>query len=176
MRSWTLWIIMALLILLSGCSEVNSEYLNMELNPGIDTIELGTPHIDAFAQASYGLRTLDVVIIFTDVDIHRVGTYEIVYEATYGGISKVIRRKVNVVDQTAPVVVLNPGIDTVMIGETWNDSGVEAIDESEISSITVSGDVVDSVGDYTITYTVTDVHGNTTTIIRIVSVMAPMSS
>jgi hypothetical protein len=174
MKSRTLWIILLLLFALSGCSEVKSEYLQMKLNPGIDTIELGTSHTDALAQASYGLRTLEVTVIYQNVDIHQVGTYEIVYQATYGSISKVIRRKVVVVDQTAPHVILRAGIDTIMLGERWIDAGIDVFDSSEIQSITVFGTVEDQVGDYTITYTVKDVHENTTVIIRIVSVLPPV--
>jgi hypothetical protein len=175
MKVWIRLIILSLLFILSGCTDVSSEYLKFELMPGVDTVEVGTSHTDSGATASYGLRSLNITVIYNDVDINQVGTYEIVYEATYSNISKVIRRKVNVVDQTPPIVTLKPGIDTILVGDTWIDSSIDITDQSEIRSITVTGEVKNEVGDYTITYTVIDVYGNTAIVMRIVSVLAPKS-
>ncbi len=173
MKKIRLFFSVLILILLSGCTEVNADYLNLELNPGIDTIELGTAHTDAGAQASYGLRVLDVTVVSNNVDVHQVGTYEIIYQATYSGITKYIRRIVDVLDQTAPVLTLNPGVDTIIVGQTWMDAGITVEDASDIESIIISGTVFNTEGDYTVTYQVTDIYGNQALIFRIVSVIDP---
>ena len=79
------------------------------------------------------------------------------------------------VDTTAPVITLN-GSDTIIVhkGSVFTDPGATASDNEDgniTSSIVVTG-VVDTgtLGTYTITYTVTDAAGNTTSITRTVIV------
>lgn len=174
MRKWFGIVSFLFVLMIAGCTEVSAEYIQLELNPGVDTIQIGSTHIDRGATAYYGLRALDVVVISNNVDPLTIGTYEIVYEATYSGVTKVIRRLVDVVDMKPPVLSLNPGIDTIIEGQLWIDAGVSIEDHSEIVSVVVEGEVGSSTGDYIITYRVVDVFGNTSSIQRIVSVITPI--
>jgi xanthosine utilization system XapX-like protein len=77
-----------------------------------------------------------------------------------------------VIDQTPPVLTLNLGIDTILVGEEWIDESATVIDNSnEAIEIVVTGSVNTSVaGTYEITYTATDSSGNTSSIKRFVTV------
>jgi hypothetical protein len=175
MKKYLLMLMILTLAFLAGCTEVNVDYLKLELNPGVDTIELGSSHVDQGAQASYGLRILEVIVVAHEVDVNRVGTYEIIYQATYSGITKTIRRIVDVIDQKAPILTLKPGIDTILINQEWIDAGILVEDESGIESILTTGTVGNLPGDYQITYVVTDIYGNQSSITRIVSIIDVIS-
>ena len=83
-------------------------------------------------------------------------------------------RTVNVVDTTAPVLTItgdNPA--TVELGDTYTDQGATAFDEFHgVTPVTSSGTVdTSTVGTYTITYSATDLDGNTATATRTVNVV-----
>jgi hypothetical protein len=144
-----------------------------ELNPGIDTIEIHTEHIDALATSKVGRSLLDVVVILNEVDTSKLGIYAIIYETTYLDKTYQIIRYVTVIDETAPVIILNPGIDTVFLNETWIDASVTVFDNSlgEVY-LTVEGEVDPSrEGQYEIVYTATDESGNQASMIRYVNVV-----
>lgn len=159
------------LFILTGCTPKLSN-LNIELVPQIDTIEVGNPYIDLGAIATYGPTTLDYEVIYNDLDVSKVGVYELVYQVTYGDLSKTVTRVIHVVDQTPPVVILNEGIDTIIVGETWVDASVTVTDQSnEAVTIETIGSVLNQVGTYIITYKATDVYQNETIVNRIVTVI-----
>lgn len=168
------WIIVfVMLITLSSCITISSDNLEISLNPGVDTVEVGSAFIDAGASANYGFRTLTPTIIENTVDTSSVGVYEIIYEISYLDFVKSVTRMVTVIDHTPPVLTLNPGVDTIVVGQTWIDAGV-AIDEnsSDPVDLTVSGTVNSDVsGEYMITYHAEDASGNTSEIIRYVNVI-----
>ena len=146
--------------------------LKIYLNSGVDTVELYSNFKDGGAVARYG-NDLVAVKVTSNVDTSKVGTYTVKYEATYNDITISAERKVTVVDQTEPNLVLNPGIDTIRLGEEWIDAGVVASDNSmgEVN-VTVSGNVnVNAIGEYIITYTGTDGSGNSSSIVRYVNVV-----
>jgi hypothetical protein len=110
------------------------------------------------------------------VNTNTVGSYTITYTVTdAAGNATTVTRTVSVADQTAPVITLN-GNSTMTIakGGTWTDPGATATDNVDgnlTSSIVKTGTVnTNTVGSYTITYTVTDAAGNATTVTRTVSV------
>lgn len=79
-------------------------------------------------------------------------------------------------DTTAPVITLNgDAVDTVYIGNVYNDPGATANDETDgdltSSVITTSTVDVNAKGSYSITYSVADLAGNTSTETRIVRVV-----
>ena len=79
--------------------------------------------------------------------------------------------QVNVLDldDTAPVISVTSGTDTVELGATWTDAGATA-DGGE--TVTTSGSVdTSTVGTYTITYSATDASGNTSSETRTVTVV-----
>ena len=78
-------------------------------------------------------------------------------------------------DNTAPVITVIEGTDTIEVGDDWTDAGATAEDNYDgtiTSSISTSGTVdVNTVGTYTITYSVTDQATNTGTATRTVNVV-----
>ena len=164
-----------LVFLLVGCAVYEGSDLSIELNPGIDTVEVNTEFIDAGATATLGRTTHRVTILENTVDVTTVGTYHIIYQTVYHDTVKTLTRKVDVVDQTPPVIELNPGVDTIIRGEIWEDAGVTVTDNSELDvTVTVSGNVINTIaGEYVITYTATDAFGNTSEITRYVHVVPP---
>lgn len=165
-------VIVLLTIFLSSCQAPSAEFIVIRLNNSIDTIEIGIPYVDPGATAKYGLVILDVTVISNTVDTSTLGTYEIIYEATHNNFIKTTKRIVTVIDETPPVIVLNPGLDTIYSDETWVDAGVSVTDQSGGEIIlTQFGSVLSTPGEYIITYQATDESGNTSTKIRYVNVI-----
>ena len=162
-------IIMVLSLSLVACAEPSIDRLKFNLNPGIDTIELNTEHVDEGAKATYGFRTLDVEVLSNNVDTSKIGEYEIVYYVTYLDFEKTLTRKVTVVDEMLPIVNLNPGLDTIYQGETWMDQGVFSDEDIDVE---VTGFVdINTPGEYVITYTVKDINGQELVLYRFVNVI-----
>ena len=152
-------------MILAGCTEVSLDYLEFELNPGVDTIEINDTFIDAGAQAKYGLKNLEVITISNNVNTTQIGVYEIIYQTTHRDLVQTLVRIVTVLS-------LKPGIDTITVDETWVDEGIQATDNSqEELEIVVQGEVLPIVGIYEITYRVLDSSGNVSTIKRYVHVI-----
>jgi hypothetical protein len=151
---------------------VINDDIYLRLIEGQDTVEINHPWIDSGAELvvndiASAMETDDVV------DTSTLGLYQVIYYAGYQNQRYEITRYVMVVDQTAPVMTLNMGIDTIVLGETWIDAGVTVIDNSgEAITATVSGIVDTSTpGTYLITYEATDSSGNSSTLIRYVTVI-----
>ena len=116
------------------------------------------------------------------VDSSSVGTYTLTYTvADAASNTASTTRTVTVsdlVDTTPPVITLN-GSSTIQlnIGENWTDPGATATDDVDgdiTSSITTSGTVnTSSVGTYTLTYSVEDAAGNSSSTTRTVVVKTP---
>ncbi len=158
--------------MLSSCVEPSIDYLDFELHPGIDTIELNSSYQDPGATAKYGFKVLDVEVISNTLDVTTVGVYEIIYQATYGSLIQTLKRVVTVVDETAPTIELNPGIDTILVGAQWIDAGVTLSDASMMPiELTIMGDVGEDPGLYVITYIAIDAYGNQAQKDRIVYVI-----
>jgi hypothetical protein len=108
-----------------------------------------------------------------NVDTSVIDIYQIIYTYDFEEETYSIVRYVAVLDQTPPVLSLNPGIDTVSVNGTWLDAGVEVSDNSEgIVEISITGSVdTSTIGTYEITYEATDSSGNTSSIIRYVNII-----
>ena len=134
---------------------------------GTDIVEQGSTWTDAGATSDGG----ETVIVSGTVDINTQGTYTITYTATdAAGNTGTAIRTVIVVDTIAPIITVNPGLDTVEQGSIWTDAGATS-DGGE--TVIVSGTVdINTQGTYNITYTATDAAGNTGTAIRTVTVVA----
>lgn len=171
MISITLLIILG--IMLSGCKPAADEdVIDFVILDGQDTVEINTEWVDAGAELRYNDLVLKAIGIGT-VNTSKIGMYEIAYSYNYSGEAYGESRFVMVVDQIAPVVTLNIGVDTVTVGSTWEDSGANVTDNSEEElSITVLGSVDTlTVGQYEITYTAEDSSGNDSTTTRYVNVI-----
>ncbi|MBI5222058.1 MAG: DUF5011 domain-containing protein [Candidatus Magasanikbacteria bacterium] len=78
-------------------------------------------------------------------------------------------------DTTAPVITLTGDAEvTLTVGGTYTELGATAVDAVDGSAVVQTTGSVDTavIGDYTITYTATDVANNTATATRIVHVVA----
>lgn len=164
---------MLFMITLTGCSTFDESDLTIVLIAGIDTVEVHTSYTDPGALSkAYGF-TISNEVIYNDVDITQVGTYSIIYQVDYRNATKTITRIVTVIDETPPSVMLNPGVDTIHVGDTWVDASVTATDNSLVDvTIERVGTVNTNIkGDYFISYLVTDSSGNQTEMIRYVFVI-----
>ncbi len=110
---------------------------------------------------------VDVVVAGT-VDVSTTKSYTVTYTATdLAGNSSSLTREVNVTtapDKTPPTITLTgDSTITLEIGQDFTDPGFDAFDDRDgIVSVVVTGTVnADKVGTYVITYTATDVAGNT---------------
>lgn len=150
------------------------EEIFLELNPGVDTIEVNTSFVDAGVNAYYGDFILEATILENTVDITKIGVYYISYQVSYGSEVKEIFRVVFVIDTISPEISLSPGIDTLVLGETWVDAGVIISDNSEEEIVAeVKGTVnVNEVGTYEITYEAIDSSGNKSVIVRYVHIIS----
>lgn len=169
----------------------------LSLFPAFDTIDVvvNTPYVELGAGVYddgqlFGCPPVLEIDGFVNTDAVTSVPFEIEYEATdqAGNITE-ISRWVNVIgiDNTNPSILLtiddpfNPtdvsGITVtaeVEIGAVWEDPGFIAFDNVDgliTDKVEVTGTVdLENIGDYTISYKVTDNAGNETTITRIVQV------
>ncbi len=172
-----MWRSLSLLLLfsfvISGCTIYDIETFEITINPGIDTVQVNSSFEDAGATATIEGHQRRVVVIENTVDITKVGTYVIVYQASYRNTFIRATRIVDVVDEIPPQITLRPGIDTILVGETWEDAGVMVTDNSKedvhlMTSGTVNTEVA---GEYIITYTAEDSSGNISEVQRYVNVI-----
>lgn len=169
-------LMMGLLLVLVSCAErQDPETLTLSLNPGVDTIQVGSTYEEPGAVATLGGQNHTVSVVENTLDTDQVGSYRIVYETQYRGTVKRVVRHVDVIDTTPPVLTLNPGIDTVYLNSHWIDAGVSVTDNSGLEvTVEIDGEVVISMaGEYRITYVATDAFGNQAEIVRFVHVIHP---
>ena len=138
------------------------------------TVELGATYTDAGATAT-DLSGVITVTSTGTVNTSAVGSYTITYSAldASGNAATQVTRTVNVVDTTAPVIMItgdNPA--TVEVGATYTEAGATATDLSGNVTVTSTSTVdTSAVGTYTVTYTSTDASNNTGTGTRTVNVV-----
>ncbi|HYG09785.1 MAG TPA: immunoglobulin-like domain-containing protein [Pyrinomonadaceae bacterium] len=149
------------------------------------TIECHMGFTDPGATANDGCNGPTPVTVNSNVDPNTVGTYTITYSATdergtpgdpSDDLVASITRTVHVVDTTAPAINLTGGnVLTAECHVAFTDPGATATDACEgdlNSAVQVSGTVdPNTVGTYTLTYTVSDASGNTATAQRTVNVV-----
>ena len=117
------------------------------------------------------------------VDTDTVGDYTLTYDVSdaAGNAAETVTRVVRVtrpLDTVAPVITLRGASSVeVALGDTYTDMGATASDDRDgdlSASIALGGDTVDTdtVGDYTLTYDVSDAAGNAAeTVTRVVRVV-----
>jgi len=125
-----------------------------------------------------------IVIDATNVVEGVLGTYTVTYNVTdvNGNVADQVERIVNIVDTTKPILNLigaNPQIIEIINGDdaVYVELGATASDEYDVNVddndivINTSALMLDTVGCYPVTYTVTDASGNTSVKTRIVFVL-----
>lgn len=99
-----------------------------------------------------------------EIDYNNLGSYPVVFEASYKGKKAAAQLTVNVVDTTPPVINLVSKENYVTPqGMPYREEGYNAIDNVD-GDITAAMQAVEENG--VVTYTVTDSHGNTATATR----------
>lgn len=110
------------------------------------------------------------------VDYDKLGDYELTYTASSNGSKKSIKRIIQVVDTTAPEIILNGASEVNLeVGQEYVEDGCVANDiyDGDVSDqVSIEGSVDNSkVGDNTITYKVKDSSGNEAVAERVVHVV-----
>ncbi len=159
--------------LLVGCMNVESDDLTLTLKSSNDTVEINTVYEDPGAIAKINNWRIGYDVVSDNVNTQEIGTYEILYETSYRGFTKQSKRVVTVIDETPPEVWLLPGVDTIPKDGTWVDAGVTCQDNSlQAVTVEIMGTVsANMIGEYMITYIVTDPSGNETDVVRYVNVI-----
>ena len=134
--------------------------------------EQGTTYVDAGASATDNVDGVTAVTTSGAIG-QQAGIYTLTFTATdKAGNSASTTRTVTVSDTTAPTITLNG--DTNINheqGTEYTDAGASASDLVDGNVVvTTSGQVESSAGSYTLTYTATDIAGNTTSTIRTIVV------
>ena len=156
-----------------------SMFLNLKLNGGDTTINLGEEYIDEGVSAKYMNKDLDVTTS-NDIDNTKVGSYSYIYKATYKKVSKEIKRTITVLDNIKPTITLNGRNNlSIVKGSSYTELGAKAIDnyDGDITDITISGEVnTNEVGTYEIVYSVKDSGNNEASITRTINVVDSKAS
>ncbi len=118
-----------------------------------------------------------LVIDTSNLNLEKLGSYEVSYSYTINGKKYEKIREVKVVDKIAPVITLSLSDVTILLGEKYNEPGYKAIDnyDNDITSkVKVENNVDNSkTGTYEVIYAVSDTSGNTTKKTRTVTVKKP---
>lgn len=174
MKKLLLALLIIVAISLTGCSEDDLSNLNIEftLTSGNDTVEINSIWEDNGAILSNGTFSLTVYASTTPYT-SSLGLKEANYTVVFEETTYSLTRYIVVQDKIKPELQLIAGIDTITIGDTWIDKGIIVTDNSlEVITYTTSGTVNSNLaGTYTITYTATDSSGNTSTVLRYVTVI-----
>ena len=142
-------------------------------------LEVGSTYTDAGATASdnYDGDISSQIVVVNNVDVNTLGSYTVTYSVSdsSSNAASVVTRTVNVVDQTAPTItILGDNPVTIEAGSTYTDAGATATDNynNDVTSSITAYSTVDSntIGSYTVTYTVSDASGNQATAVRTVIV------
>lgn len=150
---------------------VNDE-IYLVLLSGVDTVELNGEWLDSGAKIFINEQEF-AMSPDGEINTEFLGLQVITYQYTHLSITYEIIRCVIIADQTRPVIELNPGIDTVVVGNAWVDAGVTITDNSEeVIEPVVTGTVdINVPGSYQIIYTAIDSSGNSNQVTRYVTVV-----
>ena len=144
-------------VALRGAAEITLEYGEAYEESGAVAVYYGT----VFQQ-----EPLDVAVtVEGSVDVSRVGTYVLQYNAAHEELTDSARRTVHVVDTVSPEISLLGEVEiTLPVGEEYVEPGWTAFDNysGDLSeAVTASGQLDPAVpGSYVLTYSVSDISGN----------------
>ena len=139
------------------------------------SIELGTSYSELEATATdntddNSTLTDSIVIDASAVNVNTIGSYTVTYNVSdaAGNAAIQVTRTVNVVDTTIPEITLtgaNP--QSIELGTSYSELGATATDNADDNSTITSAIVIDAsavnvnvLGEYTVTYNVSDAAGN----------------
>jgi len=119
----------------------------------------------------------DLVKIKGKVDNTKIGEYIITYKVNYKKKIKQLKRKIIIVDQINPEIILNGNQNmSIYVGDKFEDPGVVVTDnyDGDITDKVIIENTLDTskIGNYKIVYTITDSSGNSSSIERYIEVKA----
>ena len=152
-------------------------FLNISLNGKKNiSLNLNEEYKELGAKAKY--KKIDITKSIKTkgkVNNKKIGKYVITYKIQYKKASKTIERIVKVVDKEKPVIKFENDEVITYVGDKYIDSGISAIDnyDGDITEKIISEGSVDTntLGEYEIKYSVSDLSGNKTTATRKVKVV-----
>ena len=137
-----------------------------------ETIEVFTKYKDKGVKIE---GTKNKVKIANKVNTNKLGTYTITYKITHLKTTKIIKRKVKVVDTIKPEITLQGNEVTIYQNDTYNEPGYTATDNYDkdiTSKVKVTNNIDNTkAGTYEVTYSVSDSSKNKTEIKRKVNVI-----
>lgn len=138
-------------------------------------IKTGQEFKNDFKAEFKGVDVTDNVKTENNVDTSVAGIYEIKYIYIKSGKEYIVKKKITVIDNEAPVISLKGGNDIiVLVNSKYNDPGYVALDNSDgdiTENVTIKGEVDTSKeGEYIITYYVNDKSNNETEVTRKITV------
>lgn len=129
-----------------------------------------------FNATLHGKDIKEKVLVNSEVDINKIGEYNITYKLEYLLGEKILSRKVLVTDKEKPEIILNGDIDYIMYSNAkYNEPGYSAKDNYDgdiTNKVTVAKEEI-SDKKYKIIYTVNDSSGNQTICERTVTLIEP---
>ncbi|MDD2181395.1 MAG: DUF5011 domain-containing protein, partial [Bacilli bacterium] len=112
--------------------------------------------------------------IIDEVDVSKLGTYEITYMVEHLGYIASVKRTVVVEDKIPPDLIIPSNI-TLKVEEVQDYNFMEGVSVSDNSletiTVTLTSDIIIYPGEYTVVYSASDSSGNTTTKTRYVTVI-----
>lgn len=137
-----------------------------------ETIEVFTKYKDKGVKIE---GTKNKVKITNKVNTNKLGTYTITYKITHLKTTKIIKRKVKVIDTKKPEITLQGNEVTIYQNDTYNEPGYTATDNYDkdiTSKVKVTNNIDNTkAGTYEVTYSVNDSSKNKTEIKRKVNVI-----
>jgi hypothetical protein len=124
----------------------------MNLNEGLDTIYFGEVYNDPGATLRVGNDYYEMTPN-DEIDVTQIGKQTILYTYTFEGKLYSISRHVMVIEHEQFFLKLNPGIDTISIGDAWVDAGVTTSHDVNVEVISTLNRL--RAGTYEIRYQVT---------------------
>ena len=148
-------------ITLTGSPTVNHEQGTVYTDQGATAMDAVDGPVTVVTTGSVGTDAATYTLIYTAID--------------NAGNTATATRTVIVADTTAPLITLvGPATVNLTQGTLFTEPGVSAMDTVDGSvAVVTTGSVGTGVGTYTLTYTATDVAGNSATASRTVIVAAP---
>jgi hypothetical protein len=141
-----------IIVIISGLLFFYQTTPYMNLNQGLDTIYIGQTYVDPGATIKIGNETYDM----STEDIVNgslLGKQELTYVYTFENQIYTITRYVMVIEHDQFEMTLNPGVDTIRIGEPWVDAGVTTSHDINVNVISNVNRL--RAGTYEVTYQVT---------------------
>jgi hypothetical protein len=139
------------LLIVSGLLVFYQTTPYMSLNQGIDTVYIGDDYLDPGATIKIGQEIYEMTSTHI-IDTSLLGKKTITYSYEHENKVYQITRSVMVIESDTFKMTLNPGMDTIKIGERWVDAGVSTTHDVDVEVISSFNRL--RVGTYEITYRV----------------------